>query len=125
MSKTFVREKAPSSTDVVSARLDRIAQTVLKEEQAVGLLRRLATDDDFRRRYECDPSDALLHFGLPRAMIEALPAANLVPVKLADKSHFLAALNQLFDRTVQVFLCQQPPQFQFGNGKLTRLGDAS
>lgn len=54
-----------------------MSDAVLTNEQTLRLLRELATNEGFRRRYEEKPAAALLEIGVPATTIANLPAACL------------------------------------------------
>ncbi len=67
----------------------------LSREHSLFLLHKLATDDNFRSRYEQKPAAALAELGVPLETIVNLKPACLAPVNLADKGYFQAAYAQL------------------------------
>jgi putative modified peptide len=67
----------------------------LSREHSLALLHKLATDDDFRSRYDQKPAAALAELGVPLETIVNLKASCLVPIRLADKSQFTTALKEL------------------------------
>lgn len=67
----------------------------LSHEHSLALLHKLATDDDFRGRYEQKPAAALAELGVPLETIVNLKASCLASTSLADKAHFQSAHAQL------------------------------
>lgn len=67
----------------------------LTAKEAAELVRRLATDDAFRALFESKPAKALADMGISADTITNLKAACLCPGKLADKSVFQKALDQM------------------------------
>ena len=67
----------------------------LSHEHSLALLHKLATDDDFRSRYEQKPAAALAELGVPHETIVNLKASCLASTSLADKAHFESAHVQL------------------------------
>ena len=62
-----------------------MSDAVLTNDQTLKLLRELATNEGFRRRYEEKPAAALLEIGVPATTIANLPAACLAatPLKMS------------------------------------------
>lgn len=89
---------------------------VLPKQYALVLLRKLADDDDYRRRYECNPVQALREIGVPEDILGKLPPGHQAPIKLADKHTFQAALYQLIDDVASVCVCHSPPQIKLSVG---------
>lgn len=67
----------------------------LSREHSLALLHKLATDDDFRSRFEQKPAAALAELGVPHETIVNLKASCLGPTSLTDKGHFQVAHAQL------------------------------
>ncbi len=85
----------------------------LSREHSLALLHKLATDDDFRNRYEQKPAAALAELGVPSETIVNLKALCLASISLAEKSHFTAAYKSLANATADCCL-----DFVVPNGKL-------
>lgn len=68
--------------------------TMLPNDQGTELLRKLATDDDFRAAFEADPTAALLGLGVDKATVAALTDGCCKPRRLADKSAFADLVKQ-------------------------------
>ncbi|MBE5316453.1 MAG: NHLP-related RiPP peptide [Xanthomonadales bacterium] len=62
----------------------------LPQEAGLSLLKRLASDDAFRARFEKNPQAALEEVGVPQGVIAELKSACLAPRALADKGVFEA-----------------------------------
>jgi len=73
---------------------DEITITLrITEDQAHELLKRLASDDDFRRQLEADPARVLVDYGIEISPAEAIPPS----AQLASKEEIgilLAAMMQ-------------------------------
>lgn len=65
----------------------------LTPQQAVAFLRKLSSDDAYRRRFEQSPVDALQEVGVPAAVAKGIPPEAMNPAKLADAQ----TLNKLAD----------------------------
>lgn len=92
-----------------------MADTILPKAQAIALLQKLSSDDQFRSIYLANPRAALATVGVPANVTNEVPDAPLK--KLADKTVFAAALMQVQAEMADVCTCQVPPQirFHFGN----------
>lgn len=90
--------------------------TVLLKAYALVLLRKLADDDGYRHRYECNPVQALREIGVPEDILGKLPPGHQTPIKLADKDTFRQALFQVIDDVASVCVCHSPPQIKFSIG---------
>ncbi len=86
------------------------------EKYALLLLRRLADDDGYRRRYESNPVQALREIGVPEDILGKLPPDHQKPIKLADKDVFRQALYQVIDKVASVCVCHSPPQIKLSIG---------
>lgn len=73
----------------------------LSHEHSLALLHKLATDDDFRGRYEQKPAAALAELGVPLETIVNLKASCLGSTRLADKKHFQAAHSELISAAAE------------------------
>lgn len=62
----------------------------LPQEAGLSLLKRLASDEAFRARFEKNPQAALEEVGVPQGVIGELKSACLAPRALADKGVFEA-----------------------------------
>ena len=91
-----------------------MADTILAKAQAVALLQKLSTDDQFRASYLANPRAALTSAGIPGNVVNEVPQGPLN--KLADKSVFAAALAQVQADMADVCTCQVPPQIRFRFG---------
>jgi len=67
----------------------------LSREHSLFLLHKLATDDDFRGRYEQKPAAALAELGVPLETIVNLKASCLATRTLASKELFRTAHSEL------------------------------
>lgn len=95
---------------------------LLPKQYALVLLRKLADDDAFRHRYECNPVQALREIGVPEDLLGNLPPGHQAPITLADKSTFKEALYQLIDEVSGVCICHAPPQIRLSVGTPQRGG---
>lgn len=93
-----------------------MSDAVLTNEQAVRLLRELASNDGFRARFEEKPAAALVEIGVPHETVINLNAACLAPLKLAKKPVFEAALKEHMQSTAHVSLSMVTPHFQLNGG---------
>jgi len=78
-----------------------MSDATLTTEQAIKLLRELASNDGFRARFEEKPAAALVELGIPHETVVNLRAACLAPLKLAEKAKFSTAMKELGDSAVQ------------------------
>jgi putative modified peptide len=88
----------------------------LSREHSLALLHKLATDDDFRGRYEQKPAAALAEVGVPIETIVNLKASCLVPARLADKAHFTDAHEKLNSATADQCLYFMVPTAKLNIG---------
>jgi putative modified peptide len=72
-----------------------MADSKLSREHSLALLQKLATDDDYRARYEEKPAAALAELGVPHETIINLKASCLMAQPLADKAHFSDSYQEL------------------------------
>ena len=93
-----------------------MTDVLLPKQYALVLLRKLADDDEYRHRYECNPVQALREIGVPGDLIDHLPPGHQAPLKLADKKTFQEALYQLIDDVAGVCICHAPPQMRLSIG---------
>jgi putative modified peptide len=93
-----------------------MADTTLNKQQLAALYQKLATDDEFRSLYEKQPAKAMAQLGIPADTIVNLPGAHLTPVKLADKSNFASAHQELLAQSAEAYLCMIVPNLRLDNG---------
>jgi putative modified peptide len=67
----------------------------LTQEQGLVLVKRLATDDDFRSLFERDPAEALSQAGVPKQTIASLSSECFQPRVLAPKAEFESLANNI------------------------------
>lgn len=91
--------------------------TTVSKQQMLNLLDKLSRDDAFRTRFEKDPKSALLEAGIPAEKVASLPAEQLQPWTLPDKSTFAAERQRVADDIAEEFLCMVHPSPQLGIGK--------
>lgn len=72
-----------------------MAKTSLPKDQGMSLLRKLATDDGFRTRFEADPRSAMLEVGISPETISELKASCCDSKKIADKTAFEKLLAEM------------------------------
>ena len=90
-----------------------MADSKLSREHSLALLHKLANDDGFRSRYEQKPAAALAELGVPHETIVNLTATCQITGKLADKTRFAEARQQLLDAGADASV-----QFTIPNPKL-------
>lgn len=89
-----------------------MADSTLTKQQLAALYQRLATDDQFRSLYEKQPAKAMTQLGIPADVVVNLPGGHLAPVKLADKSKFVAAHQELLAQSAEAYLCMIVPNLR-------------
>ena len=102
-----------------------MTETTIGKDQAVALLQKLSTEDDFRASYEKSPSEALKAAGISADILQSLPSANLAPTKLNSKEAFAAALKQVLDDSASVYLCHQSPTVRLHSSNAKNLKDSA
>ncbi|HEY9112160.1 MAG TPA: NHLP-related RiPP peptide [Rhodanobacteraceae bacterium] len=93
-----------------------MADSKLSREHSLALLHKLATDDDFRSRYEQKPAAALAELGVPLNTIVNLKASCLASTSLADKDHFMKAHGELNNMAAENCLMMVIPNPQLDMG---------
>ena len=88
----------------------------LSREHSLALLHKLATDDDFRGRYEQKPAAALAEMGVPLETIVNLKASCLAAISLANKGRFAEAHKELTDAAVDSCVGMIPPMLKLDIG---------
>ena len=88
----------------------------LSREHSLALLHKLATDDDFRSRYERKPAAVLAELGVPHETIVNLKASCLASSSLADKEYFQAAYEELATVVVDECLVMTWPTIKMDLG---------
>ncbi len=84
----------------------------LDEKHALALLRRLASDDAFRRQFQKKPAKALAELGVPLRTIVDLDARCLGKCRLASKATLRAAVDCLDRAAITRTMRMQPPQMK-------------
>lgn len=97
-----------------------MTDSALSKEQALDLLQKLSTDDNFRASYEKSPAAALGAAGISSKLLEALPAASLASGKLLPKEAFAKSLAQVKNDAADVFLCLRPPSVQLRSNEASQ-----
>ena len=87
----------------------------LTEDQALALLRKLATDDAFRKRFESKPAKALTEIGVPLQTIVDLDGKCHHRRKLAGKRTFKTAVDTLDKSIITKCMAMRPPQLKLGS----------
>ncbi len=88
----------------------------LPKEQEIQLMKKLSTDDDYRARYEKNPTDALKEIGVTDDQISALEPAALQPGKLAEKADISAAHGKLVEANISEHVCLIFPLLRLNYG---------
>lgn len=78
-----------------------MSDATLTIEQCRQLIHELATNDDFRRRYEDKPAAALVELGIPFHVVVNLKASCLASRRLGNKEIFQKANQHLDEETAQ------------------------
>ena len=91
-----------------------MSDATLTNAQCAILIKELANNDEFRRRYEQKPAAALVELGVPYHTVVNLNAACLVPRQLADKETFQAAQTQLGTEAARQYLSMTVPRARTG-----------
>lgn len=86
-----------------------MAKPTVSKHHMLGLLKKLASDDGFRARFEKDPKSALTEAGIPAAIVSALPAEQLQPGKLADKRVFETEHQRVTNDLAEECMCMIVP----------------
>jgi putative modified peptide len=86
--------------------------SVLTDDQTLLLLRKLASDDDFRTLFESKPAKALFDMGVPPEQIVNLNAWCLFPSKLAGKKLFEDAVAKLRESVLDATSRMTPPKMR-------------
>lgn len=89
-----------------------MTDTTLSREQTLALLRRLASDDDFRARFETKPAKALIEIGLKPEEIIELAGACLAPCKLASREEFAETIKQADEDFLTRAAAMRPPKLR-------------
>lgn len=77
-------------------------KAMLPGDDGIVLMRRLATDDAFRDRFEADPASAMTEAGVSRSAIDNLDASCCQKIELAPKAHFAKLLDDVDSDLFQV-----------------------
>lgn len=95
-----------------------MADSKLSREHSLALLQKLATDDDYRARYEEKPAAALAELGVSLETIVNLKASCLTSTSLASKEHFQTAQAELSVAAADQCLIMIVPtvKMDFGSG---------
>ena len=88
----------------------------LPKDLEIQLMKKLSTDDDYRARYEMDPTAALKELGVSDDHLSALDQAALKPGKLADKADIAAAHSQLSEANTSEHVCLIVPLMRLSYG---------
>ncbi len=93
-----------------------MTDTTLTQAQAIDLLTRLATNDDFRARFAVKPAKALLDIGLTAEEIIDLDPCCLKPVALLGKPFYQTAVNTLDQVALTATMTMVIPQLRLPGG---------
>lgn len=93
--------------------------TRLPKEHELSLLKRLASDDAYRARFEKSPADALKEIGVPDSAVAALDPASLTPGELADKTAIADAHAKLDQQALLGHACMVFPFLRLNYGDST------
>jgi putative modified peptide len=94
---------------------DMLGQNVSKT-QVLDLLGRLASDDEYRIRFQRDPEAALSELAFPAGGFVGFVGNSAQTGSLADKTVFAAARKQLVDEVAGECLCMIIPGFRLDYG---------
>ncbi len=102
-----------------------MTDSTLTRDQALALMRKLASDDDFRTLFEAKPAKALHTLGVAPEVILDLKASCLERARLVSKERFSEAVWTLDEVVLQQAAGMQPPQMtlaqnddQRGHGRM-------
>ncbi|MEO8010467.1 MAG: NHLP-related RiPP peptide [Dokdonella sp.] len=90
-----------------------MSDSTLSEEQALTLLRKLATDDEFRTRFIDKPAKALTEIGLAPETVLNLSGACLTRRELASKEAFQNAVDALDKDVIYATMTMITPKLAF------------
>lgn len=91
-----------------------MTDSTLTRDQASALLRKLATDDDFRALFEDKPALALYESGIDAEVIVRLKAACLQSIKLAPKDELLQGAAAMEGNMVTNAMAMTIPMLRIG-----------
>lgn len=89
----------------------------LPQEQGFELIRRLASDDGFRDRFESDPATAMSELGISADVIASLESKCRLARTLAPKEAFTSLLNDVNDEAILALMRMQTPQARMADGR--------
>ncbi len=89
-----------------------MTDTTLTQAQAIDLLTRLATNDDFRARFAAKPAKALLDIGLTALEIIDLDPCCLKPVTLLGKPVYQDIVDQLDQAAITAAMTMNTPELR-------------
>ncbi len=89
----------------------------LPKAQELQVLNKLATDDDYRARFEKNPAAALKEVGVDEATLNQLDPASLQPGQLADKAAIAATHAKLAEANMSDHVCLIVPFLRTSYGK--------
>lgn len=84
--------------------------TSLTPEQGVALFKRLATDDDFRVRFQADPPAAMEAAGIDPKLCETLSSKCCQPRQIASKEEFAALVADIESKAFALALEMEVPK---------------
>ena len=94
-----------------------MSDATLTSTQCAMLLKELAGNDEFRKRYSSKPAAALVELGIPFHTVMNLNPACLAPREVADKKVFQDALKGIAQDAAGMTLSMQPPAVTFATGQ--------
>lgn len=92
-----------------------MSHATLTNEQCAKLIQELASNDEFRARYQEKPAAALVELGVPYHTVVNLDPACLVPAPLADRKTFEAAQSRLDTESMNTYLSMNIPKARIGS----------
>jgi putative modified peptide len=92
-----------------------MSHATLTNEQCAQLIKELASNDEFRARYQEKPAAALVELGVPYHTVVNLDPACLVPTQLADRKTFEAAQARLDSESMSTYLSMNIPKARLGS----------
>jgi putative modified peptide len=91
-----------------------MSKTMLPSEKGVELMRKLATDDAFRARFEADPVSALAEVGVDQNSLSGLDATCAQRKTLASKETFAEMLKDVDSVQFHAAMSMQVQQLKIG-----------
>lgn len=92
-----------------------MTDSVLTNDQAMALLRMLATDEEFRALFQSKPAKALFKLGVEPERIVDLKPACLCPPQIAGMKDFQQAVDRMDKSILQETASMQSPKLWLGS----------